>query len=106
MGVAYGTDMDKAMAIVREVAQEHPLVLTDPEAIITFDEFGDNSMMISLRFYLEQLEQRLIVSSDMRSEINRRFNAAGIVVAFPQRDIHFDANQPLEIKMVGKGSET
>jgi len=76
--------------------------LTEPESLITFDEFGDNSLLISLRFFLDQLEQRLIVASDMRSEINRRFNEAGIVVAFPQRDIHFDANQPLEIKMVGK----
>ena len=59
MGVAYGTDMDKAMAIVREVALEHPLVLGDPQSMISFDEFGDNSLLISLRFYLDQLEQRL-----------------------------------------------
>ena len=103
MGVAYGTDMDKAMSIVREVALEHPLVLGDPLSIISFDEFGDNSLLISLRFYLDQLEQRLIVASDLRLEINRRFNAAGIVVAFPQRDIHLDTNGPLEITMVEKG---
>jgi potassium efflux system protein len=103
VGVAYGTDMDKAMSIVREVALEHPLVLGDPLSIISFDEFGDNSLLISLRFYLDQLEQRLIVASDLRLEINRRFNAAGIVVAFPQRDIHLDTNGPLEITMVEKG---
>lgn len=105
VGVAYGTDMDEAMAIVREVANEHPLVLADPESVTTFDEFGDNSLLISLRFFLDQLEQRLVVASEMRSEINRRFNEAGIVVAFPQRDIHFDAGQPLEIKMVDKGAD-
>jgi potassium efflux system protein len=100
VGVAYGSDMDKAMAIVRDVALEHPLVLVDPESIITFEEFGDNSLLISLRFFLDQLEQRIIISSDLRLEINRRFNEAGIVVAFPQRDIHFDASEPLAIKMV------
>ncbi len=100
VGVAYGTDMDKAMAIVRDVALEHPLVLVDPESIITFEEFGDNSLLISLRFFLDQLEQRIIIASDLRLEINRRFNEVGIVVAFPQRDIHFDASEPLAIKMV------
>jgi potassium efflux system protein len=106
VGVAYGTDMDKAMEIVREVAQAHPLVLVDPESMITFDEFGDNSLLISLRFFLDQLEQRLIVSSDMRLEINRRFNEAGIVVAFPQRDIHLDASEPLRVTMVEQGAAT
>lgn len=100
VGVAYGSDMDKAMAIVRDVAMEHPLILVDPESMITFDEFGDNSLLIRLRFFLDQMEQRLIVASELRLEINRRFNEAGIVVAFPQRDIHFDASEPLSIKMV------
>ena len=100
VGVAYGSDMDKAMAIVRDAALHHPLVLVDPESMITFDEFGDNSLLISLRFYLDQLEQRLQVASELRVEINRRFNEEGIVVAFPQRDIHLDTSEPLEIKML------
>lgn len=99
VGVAYGTDMKQAMAIVEEVAKAHSLVLVEPEPIISFDEFGDNSLLISLRFFLDQLEQRLIVASELRSEINRRFNEKDIVVAFPQRDIHFDASQPLSIRM-------
>jgi len=49
---------------------------------------------------MDQLDQRLIVASDIRKEINRRFNEEGIVVAFPQRDIHLDTSQPLEIRMV------
>lgn len=105
VGVAYGTDMDKAMAIVRDAALHHPLVLVDPESMITFDEFGDNSLLISLRFFLDQLEQRLTVASELRLEINRRFNEEGIVVAFPQRDIHLDTSDPLEIRMLASGAD-
>jgi potassium efflux system protein len=100
IGVAYGTDMDKAMAIVHDVALRQPLVLHDPESLVTFEEFGDNSLLIRLRLFMDQLDQRLIVASDIRKEINRRFNEEGIVVAFPQRDIHLDTSQPLEIRMV------
>ena len=100
VGVAYGTDMDKAMAIVRDVARQNPVVLAEPESMITFDEFGDNSLLISLRYFLENLDLRRKVDSDLRLEINRRFNEAGIVVAFPQRDIHIDSEQPLEVRMV------
>jgi potassium efflux system protein len=100
VGVAYGTDMDKAMAIVRDVARQHPIVLSDPESMITFDEFGDSSLLISLRYFIENLEMRRKVDSEIRLEINRRFIQEGIEVAFPQRDIHIDAREPLEIKMV------
>jgi potassium efflux system protein len=100
VGVAYGTDMDAAIEVVRDVAKKHPLVLADPESMITFDEFGDNSLLISLRYFIEQIDQRLTVDSELRLQINRRFNEAGIVVAFPQRDIHIDSTAPLEIRMV------
>ncbi|MEZ5501459.1 MAG: mechanosensitive ion channel [Halioglobus sp.] len=104
VGVAYGTDMDEAIAIVRDVARKHPLVMADPECLVTFEEFGDNSLLISLRYFIESLDQRLKVDSELRLAINRRFNEAGIVVAFPQRDIHIDTASPLEIKMVDSGS--
>jgi potassium-dependent mechanosensitive channel len=103
VGVAYGTDMDQALDIVREAANKHSFVLADPQAQVTFDEFGDNSLLISLRYFLGNLDRPLGIDSELRLEINRRFNEAGIVVSFPQRDIHIDTTQPLEIKMMDSG---
>jgi potassium efflux system protein len=103
IGVAYGTDMDEALDIVRDVAKKHPLVLADPESLITFEEFGDNSLVICLRYYIENLDMRLTVDSELRLQINRRYNDAGIVIAFPQRDVHIDTTQPLEIKLLDPG---
>ena len=106
VGVAYGTDVTKAMGIVRQAAREHPLVLSDPEPLITFDEFGDNSLLITIRFFLEELDKRLSTASEVRVMINERFNELGIVVAFPQRDVHLDTSEPLEVTMVDKGALT
>ncbi len=103
IGVAYGTDMDQAMTIVSDVARQEALVLADPQPIITFDDFGESSLRITLRYYIDQLDQVLAVDSRLRLQINRRYNEAGIVVAFPQRDIHIDTTQPLEIRMVESG---
>jgi len=100
VGVAYGSDLDKAMGLVSEVIHQHPLVLSNPPPLITFEEFGDNSLLIRARFFMEQLDKRLQVASEVRLEINRRFNEQGIVVAFPQRDVHLDTNGPLEVRMV------
>ncbi len=100
VGVAYGTDLDKAMGVVSEVIHQHPLVLPNPSPLITFEEFGDSSLLIRARFFMEQLDKRLQVASEVRLEINRRFNEQGIVVSFPQRDVHLDTSGPLEVRMV------
>jgi potassium efflux system protein len=100
VGVAYGTDMVQALSVVRKVIDEHPVVLKDPEPIITFDDFGDNSLLITARIYLDGLERRLVTSSELRMAINERFNELGIVVAFPQRDVHLDAADPIPVRMV------
>ena len=99
VGVAYGTDLDRALAIVREAAMQHPVIVNDPEPIVTFEEFGDNSLLIRVRFFLDQLDTRLQTTSELMLDINRRLNAAGIVVAYPQRDVHLDTSEPLEIRM-------
>ena len=100
VGVAYGTDMVEALRVVRLAVEEHPVVLKDPEPIITFDDFGDNSLLITLRFYLDGLDHRLVTTSELRMAINDRFNELGIVVAFPQRDVHLDASEPIPVRMV------
>ena len=100
VGVAYGTDLEKAMGLISDIIHRHPQALSTPAPLITFEEFGDNSLLIRARFFVEQLDQRLQVASEVRLEINRRFNEEGIVVAFPQRDIHLDTNGPLEVRMV------
>jgi|GEM_PF-3253742 len=103
IGVAYGTDLDQAMTIVGDVARQQALVLADPPPIITFDDFGESSLRITLRYFIDELDQTLTVDSVLRLQINQRFKDAGIVLAFAQRDIHIDATQPLEIKIVESG---
>jgi len=100
VGVAYGSDLDVAMAEVRQALEAQPLILNQPEPMVTFEQFGDNSLLIRARYFMDQLDQRLRVSSDLMLDINRRLNNRGIVVAFPQRDVHLDTSQPLEIRMM------
>jgi len=35
----------------------------------------------------------------LHSTINEKFGEAGIVIAFPQRDVHLDTSKPLEIRI-------
>jgi potassium efflux system protein len=99
VGVAYGSDMKKALALVREAVDEQAVVLHDPPPLITFDEFGDNSLNITARCFIGSLNKRREAISDLNLSINQKFNAAGIVVAFPQRDVHLDMASPLDVRI-------
>ena len=66
---------------------------------MSFESFGDNSLLLVLRCYLDSLEFRLATISELHEMINDKLNAAGIVIAFPQRDLHIDTLSPLDIRI-------
>ena len=99
VGIAYGSDVARALALMQEAAEEHENVLTEPAPIITFEEFGDNALNLQLRAYLPSMDNRLRTITELNESINSKFNAAGIVIAFPQRDVHLDTSRPLDIRL-------
>ncbi len=88
VGVAYGSDTEKARQIMLDAAAEHPLVLDDPAPMATFEQFAESSLTLILRAYLPDLDNRLKTITDLHTEIGKRFAAAGIEIAFPQQDLH------------------
>ncbi len=99
VGVAYGSDIPLSMKIITEVAENNEYVSKDPQPFVTFESFGDNSLTLILRAFTDSVDYRLKAVSTLHEEINRRFNEAGIVIAFPQRDLHFDTSKPLDIRI-------
>lgn len=88
VGVKYGTDGDTVRDLLLNVAQDHPVVLSDPEPLATFEGFGDSSLNFVLRCYLPDLTNRLLIIHQLHAEVQRRLGAAGIEIPFPQRDLH------------------
>ncbi|QDV18784.1 putative MscS family protein.1 precursor [Gimesia panareensis] len=88
VGVAYGTDTNEATDLAMKILKEHPMILEDPAPSITFESFGDSTLNLILRAYLPDLENRLLSIHQIHTSIHEQFNAAGIEIAFPQRDVH------------------
>ena len=97
VGIAYGSDVSKALKILLETAEKHERVIDEPAPLVTFENFGDNALEVTLRCYIASMDYRLLTRSEINQTINREFEAAGIVIAFPQRDIHLDTSQPLDV---------
>ena len=105
VGVEYGSDTRQARELLAQVAADNPRVLKDPAPIISFEGFGDNALTLILRCYLESLDYRLAVITELHQAIDDRFRAAGIGIAFPQRDIHLRSAEPLEVRFRRAGTQ-
>lgn len=88
VGVAYGTDTNLARSLLLQAAADHPLVLTDPGPIATFESFGDSTLDLLLRCYLPDLDNRLSVITALHESIDRLFQEANIEISFPQQDLY------------------
>jgi small-conductance mechanosensitive channel len=100
VGVAYGTSPQKVMETLTESAGRHGLICKDPAPFAVFDDFGENSLVFSLYFWLDLrgATNAMIVTSDLRLMIEKRFAELDIQVPFPQRALHLNASQPLQIE--------
>jgi len=107
VGVAYGSDIEKVIAILLDVANKHPEVFKGnpqlPDPYVLFLNFGDSSLNFELRAIIHDVNRRLHVISDINRAINAEFNKQGIEIPFPQRDIHFRG--PLKTEAELPGSE-
>ncbi|MDH3622117.1 MAG: mechanosensitive ion channel, partial [Gammaproteobacteria bacterium] len=99
VGIAYEADVERALALLAEAANENENILGDPEPVVTFESFGDNVLHLVLRCYLGSLEFRLATISALHEAINRKFRDAGITIAFPQRDVHLDIREPIDVRL-------
>jgi len=95
VGVAYGTEPERVLAIMEKIAVEHSSVRKKPEPKAYFVEFGDSSLNFRLLAWVN-LDNRLGVESEINVQINKKLAEAGIEIPFPQTDLHIksDATKP------------
>jgi len=86
--IAYGSDLESAMAILVEAARAQPRVLADPPPKAFLVAFADSGINLELGFWIGDPEQgSLQIRSDIHLAIWRGFKAAGIEIPFPQREV-------------------
>ena len=96
VGVAYGTDPQTVLRILRETALAQPNVLREPEPATLFMGFGDSSLDFCLRYWT-LMEHTIPVSSEIHVALCERFAAEGVEIPFPQRDIHLKDVTPAKL---------
>lgn len=94
VGVAYGSDTEKACDLLREAAAECPAVLENPPPVAFFESFGEGTLNLVLHTFLPTLDKRIETMHRLHTTIAAKFKEAGLDIAIRQQDIHLRSLPP------------
>jgi small-conductance mechanosensitive channel len=86
--VAYGTDQDKVLRLLMEVAAEDTNIAKEPAPSIRLKEFGPNALIFELVIWTSKLMQRQgMMKSRVNMAVYKKFSNNGITMPLPQLDV-------------------
>ena len=96
VGVSYESDDEVVKRALLEVAKSHTEIIQQvnpksPDVVppfVRFMRFGDSSLDFELLAWIPDITRRLEIISELHFMIRKKFREHGIVIAFPQRDVH------------------
>jgi potassium efflux system protein len=95
VGVAYGSDVQKVTDLLLAAAKQSDKVLDRPPPRVRFLDFGDNTLVFSLRVWIKGWSDRY-ADSEVRYHIDRIFSENHIEISFPQLDLHIRSAEGLK----------
>ncbi|PHZ85000.1 mechanosensitive ion channel family protein [Paremcibacter congregatus] len=106
VGISYKSDVDLAMKLMVEAAEEVPRVLDDPAPRVQLRGFGDSSIDLELRMWIRDAKNGVSnVASDVNYLIWKKFNEHGVEFPYPQRDIHIVSDEKKAETLVAPSAE-
>ena len=91
-GVSYDEDIDRVEKLLLEILNADDRVLEDPEPLVKVGSFGDSSVNLLCRPWVKT-EDYWDVLWDLNKKVKQAFDREGIVIPFPQRDVHMFNDQ-------------
>ena len=104
VGVVYGSPVRQVEELLSQAAKENEKILKSPEPFVVFNDFGDSALIFDVYFWItiQRIIERRLIESSVRFHVDDLFREAGIVIAFPQRDVHLDTTRPLELRLMDR----
>ena len=87
MGIGYGDDIDKARQVINDVLAAESRLLKDPAPLVAVVELADSSVNFVVRPWVKASDY-WGVYFDLTEKMKKAFDANGISIPFPQRDVH------------------
>ncbi len=102
VGVAYGSPLRLVLQLIEQAIKEQPDIRTEPAPRVVLDDFADSAVIFDAYFWSDVGGERELrqIRSDIRFRLDELFNQNGIVIAFPQQDVHINSVTPLEVRVL------
>lgn len=88
VGVAYGTDLSLVKQTISELLKKEQRILNAPPAQILAREFAASSIDFDIHFWVPITTDSLLLKSEVITQIEAAFKAAGIEIPMPQQEVH------------------
>ena len=95
VAVAYGDDLNKVKAVLKQLADNDERILKDPAVFIVVSSLGDSSVIFSMRAWVKASDF-WSVFFEMNENIYNTFNKEGVNIPFPQMGVHIHNNKELK----------
>ena len=86
-GIAYGDNIDNALAVLNQIALDEPRILQDPAPLIKVESLGDNSVNILFRVWTSRTDW-WATKLDLVQRCKEKLEQGGCTIPFPQREVH------------------
>lgn len=87
VGVAYGSDPLVVTEVLLQSAYMESSVLSDPEPVVAFLEFGDSALIFEMQVWVSRIDNHPSITSSLNYIIEYNLRQNGIEIPFPQRDL-------------------
>ena len=87
VGVSYSDDLDKVRETLKSIVAADDRILDDPAVTIAVSELADSSVNFVVRPWVRTADYWAVLF-DLTETVKKRFDAEGISIPFPQRDVH------------------
>ena len=87
--VAYDSDTELVVQTLLDCANRQPKILATPPPMALLLGFGESSLNFELRAFIGDADDFLVALSDLHLAVHTAFRGAGIVIPFPQQEMHF-----------------
>ena len=105
VGIAYGANVeevrtmlvDAVKALMQKTPDGRDIISSKEPISVVFDEFGDNSVNLFVTYWV-LVEQKFVMTGQVKEAIYNTLNAHNIEIPYPQRDLHIRSVEvPLQV---------
>jgi small-conductance mechanosensitive channel len=94
VSVAYESDPERVLELLREVARKHSEVLEYPEPVALFIRFGESSLDFELRAWVQDGTRWPIIKTEIAVAVYRALQEAGVRIPYPHTELHVVKDEP------------